>query len=49
MMFTPYGSSLHREIFLAQRRRKFFRRAWAIVGAMYVALFLAGYLTGYFS
>lgn len=48
MMFAPYGHSFQREIFLAQRRRKFFRRAWAVVGAAYVALFLAGYVYGFF-
>ena len=47
MMGHAYGMSTHRAIFLAGRRRKFYRRAWVgLVVAFTGGLFLAGYVSG---
>lgn len=47
MMGHAYGVSAHRAIFLAGRRRKFYRRAWVfLVVAFTGGLFLAGYVYG---
>lgn len=48
MMGHPYGFSAQREIFLADRRRCFVRRALWVIGGLYGGLFVAGYLAGHF-
>lgn len=49
MMGHPHCMQSHRAIFLAGRRRKFYRRAWVgLVVAFTGGLFLAGYVSGFF-